>query len=239
MDPSIDPRFFKITAVASLLAALSVLVAQYALTGYPDPTTPEEWVRLHAHPVFRAQGWVIFGQVFLMFVALWGCTLKTVRAAPALVLTGFLFFVLWQVLEIVPRSIEMSAMSHGWAPRFLASGDPQEQARILDSMQQTGAVLGAIGVGRRFVWALGHLLFGLAFWRGSRLMKVLAIFFVLNFLRLAVRMAGEVTGWAWLSGLGGGTPGFVVAMVPLFALIGWWLWKEPVVIVPASRRHAI
>lgn len=224
---TVGPRFFRLTGAASVLAAVAVVVAQLALTGYPSPTTPEESVRLYTNPIFRAQGWVIFAQVFLMFLALWGCTLKAYPRAPALILTGFLFFIFWQLLEILPRSVEMSAMSYVWAPEFLDTQDPQAREGVVSAMRQTGTVLAGIGMGRRIVWALGHLMFGLAFWNGTRIMRLMGLFFLLNFLRLSIRMAGEATGWSWLSGLAGGTLGFVIAVVPLFALMGWWLWREP------------
>ena len=44
---------------------------------------------------------------------------------------------------------------------------------------------------------------------------------------MASGFAGEVTGWSWLSSVSGGLVVFVIAIVPLFALIGWWLWHEP------------
>ncbi len=232
---TIDPKFFRLAAAASLLATLGVLVAQFGLTGYPTPASPEETIRLYTHPVFRAQGWVIFAQVFLMFLALWGCTLKMARRAPALILTGFLFFVFWQVLEIIPRSIELSAMSYVWGPEFVETQDAAVRDRLLSTMRGTGTALAGIGVGRRVVWALGHLVFGLAFWSGTRLMRLLGLFFLLNFLRLAVRMGGEMTDWAWLFRLTGGDLGFVLAMVPLFALLAWWLWTEPRQLDPVGK----
>ncbi len=73
-------------------------------------------------------------------------------------------------------------------------------------------------------------MFGLAFWKGTRLMKAAGAFFVLTFLRLGLRMIGEATGQSGLVSLGGGSIGFVVAMVPLFLILGWWLWREPEVI---------
>lgn len=224
---AVSRTFFRVGAGASLLAALAVLVTQFALTGYPRPPTPEAVAELYTHPVFRARGWVILVQVLCMFVALWACVLKGYRLAPGLVLTGFLFFVFWQALELLPRSIGIFAISYGWAPEFVASQDPSEQARLLGSMQQTSTLLDSIGYGRRVMWALGHLLFGLSFWRGPSLMKAIGLVFLFNAFRLFVRMGGEATGWAWLGSLSGGSVGFVVGMVVLFALIGWWLWREP------------
>ena len=217
---------FRIFAGASLLAALCVPVAQYGLAGYPSPSTAAEAVALYTHPVFRAQAWVVFAQVFLMFLALWGVTLKTYRASPALILTGFVVFVLWQVLELVPRSIGLFLLSYDWAPAFVASADAAERAGLITAFERTGAMLGALGGGRRMLWALGHLLFGLAFWRRTGLARVMGGLFLFNAARLAVRMIGEATGWEWLSALSGGLTGFILSIVPLFGLIGWWLWRN-------------
>lgn len=227
---AVSRTFFRVTAVASILAVVAVLLAQLVLTGYPRAGSPDEIMAVYTHPVFRAQRWVIFVQVALMFLALWGATLKAYRFAPGLILTGLVFFVFWQILEIVPRSIDLMAIGYGWAPEFLASEDPSERTRLLNATRQAAAISGALGVGRRVVWALGHLMFGLAFWKGSRLMKGAGAFFLLTFLRLALRMVGEATGRSWITSLGGGSIGFVVTMVPLFAILGWWLWREPAVI---------
>lgn len=219
--------FFRIGAGFSFLAACALLLAQFGLPGYPQPSTAEGVAQLYTHPIFRARGWVIFVQVFFMFLALWSCTVKAYRRVPGLLLTGFLFFCFWQVLELLPRSMGIFALSYGWAPEFVASQDLSEQARLLGNMQQTGAIIDSIGYGRRVVWAVGHLLFGLAFWRGDRIMKVIGLVFLFNALRLIMRMSGEATGWAWLGTLSGGLAGFVVGMVAQFWLIAWWLWREP------------
>lgn len=232
---SVSPRFFRVSAAVSLLAALGVLVAQFALTGYPSPASREQVAQLYVHPTFRAQQWVILVQVFFMFLALWACTLKARRVAPGLLLTGFLFFVFWQVLELLPRSVELFAISYSWAPQLVASQNPAEQAELLTAMERTGELLGAAGYARRAVWALGHLTFGLAFWRGAGVMKAMSAFFLLNALRLLLRMAGEATGLSWMSSLSGGLVGFVAAMVPLFLLMAWWLWREPVELGEAGR----
>lgn len=47
-----------------------------------------------------------------------------------------------------------------------------------------------------------------------------------------------MTGWSALVSLSGGVTGFVVGMVPLFAILGWWLWREPEVIEPDGEPVA-
>lgn len=223
---TLDPRFCRAGAIASLLAAVAVLVAQFGLAGYPSPGAPEEVAELYADPLFRAQRWTLLLQVVLMFGALWACTLRAYRLSPTLVLTGFLFFLLWQVLELVPRSIDLFALSYGWAPEYLASRDPGERAGILEAMRRTGAALGALGHPRRAAWALGHLAFGAALWRGPGLARAVGLLFLLNALRLGLRLAGDASGWSWPGAVSGGTVGFVATIVPLFVLLGWWLWRD-------------
>lgn len=231
--------FFRAAAVLAILAALGVLVAQLGLTGYAAPRAAEETVLLYVDPIFRAQAWVVLVQVFVMFLVLWATTVKAWRMAPAFVFTAFLFVLLWQVLEILPRSIELFALSYGWAPDYLASEDPTRRSSLLEMMRGTGTVVGALGSSRRTLWMLAHLTFGVTLWRGPRLTRAIGFLFLLNAVRLLLRLTGEATGWSWPGTLSGGLAGFVVTIVPLFVLIGWWLWREPVPLEKEGRRATL
>lgn len=211
---------------ASFTAAVLVLLAQYGLTGYGTPTTTAEVVAVYADPVFRAQSWVILVQVFLMFLALWGVTLASWRRAPGLILTGFLFLVFWQLLELLPRTYEIFTQSYGLAPAYLAAESEPERAGILASMRDAGAVLDGLGHTRRFFWGAGHLLFGAALIRASGMARVAGALFLLNAARLLLRMLGEAADLGGLVDVIVGRTQFVVTMVPLFVVVGWWLWKD-------------
>lgn len=147
-------------AVCSILAAICVLVAQIGLSGYPRPASTEENIALYALPVFRAQSWTILIQVFLMFLAIWGVAVKMHQRAPALITTGFLFFVFWQLFEMIPRSIDLFAASYNWAPSYLAAKDEAIRSTMTENFRVFGDVSDAIQEVRRVMWALGHLLFG-------------------------------------------------------------------------------
>lgn len=222
---NVDERFFRVMGSASLGAAGLVLVAQYGLR-YATPTTTDAVMAVYADPVFRAQSWLILVQVFLMFLALWGVTLKGWRGAPGLILTGFLLFLFWQILELLPRTYELFTQSYGLAPAYLAAESDAERARILATMRQAGAVLDGLGHTRRFFWGAGHLLFGVALIRGSGMARMAGALFLLNAARLVLRMLGEAADLDGLVDVVVGRTQFVVTMVPLFVVVGWWLWKD-------------
>lgn len=221
-----DERFFRATAICAAVAAICVLVAQVGLTNYPAPSSRPEAILLYRHGVFVAQGWVILGQVFLMFLALWGVALKSFRVAPGLIATAAVFIVFWQILELIPRGVEMITLARVWAPRF-AEADAATRVALEGHFATVAEISGALGFVRRGPWALGHLLFGLALWRGPTLQRGVAALFLYNFIRLLPRVLGELAGWSWLSNLVQGRWPFVFGMLPLFLLAAIWLWREP------------
>lgn len=217
--------FFRAMAICSALAAAGVCVAQLVLTGYPQPETQADLIALYAHPVFIAQSWVILIQVFLMFLALWGAAAGLFARVPALAATGLLVFIFWQALELIPRSIDLFAGSYRWAPAYLAAGEDVVRAGIARYFEVFGDVADAIRDVRSPLWALGHFLFGLAFWKfGGRWTRLIAVLFLFNAARLILGLVGRSVGPVWLAG--GGLPLFVIGMVPLFGLLAVWLWNR-------------
>ncbi|MDX1624648.1 MAG: hypothetical protein R3199_11800 [Gemmatimonadota bacterium] len=183
-------------------------------------------------PAFRIRSGVIFAQVVFMFLALYGAGAVRFRAAPALVATGFLFFLLWQVLDIVPRAVDAWAVSRVWAPAWLAAEDPAARQGYLYAIRTWADVAAALGIARRVAWGAGHLLFAPAFLRGDRLETAIGAFFAFNAARLLPRSVGEIARWPGLATLTTGKWWFVAGTLPLFALLGVWLWRE------ASGRDA-
>lgn len=216
-------RFFRITAICAVLASLGIIIAQFFLTGYPRPTSVDEVIGVYANPVYVGQSWTILIQVFFMFMALWGVTIKMYKVSPPLILTGFLFFIFWQIFELIPRSIDLFAVSNTLAPQYLEAGAELKES-ILNQIRTLSKMNDSIAEVRRVMWVLGHLMFGLAFWRLGTLEKVMSIFFLGNALRLVAGMIGRSIGPSFLAG--GGSMLFVIFMLPLFLLIGYWLWEN-------------
>lgn len=233
----IDRRLFRCLAVASAGAAVLVIFVQYAIGDYEAPATAAEGILLRTRDPYRASAALLLVQVFLMFLGLWGVTLKWMRESTGAILTGFLFVLFWQVLEILPRSVDLFTGSFIWAPDYLATTEEAERTAIMARFQLTAGVLAGIGHARRAFWALAHLLFGVALHRGAGAVKLIALLFYFNAARLLLRLLAEAAGWTWLRDLVVGREPFVVGMVPLFLLIGWWLWSDPETGVSATAAE--
>lgn len=217
--------FFRATAIAAGLATLCVILAQIVLTPMIG-STEGGLTALRRDPAFRAQEAVILVQVVLMFAALGGAALARWPHSTGLLVTGFAAFVAWQVLEIVPRSIDLFAASLEWAEQYAEATTEAERVKWQTVLLAWGDMWAAMGEVRRVFWGLGHLLFGLVFWRGAWMERTLAVLFLFNAVRLVPRMVG---GWLEVPGLAGLLAGrwwFVLGMLPLFTVLGIWLWKE-------------
>jgi hypothetical protein len=231
---SIGRPFFRIMAACSAAAAFGVLLAQLGLNHYPQPEAPPDAIALYSNPVFVAQSWTILIQVFLMFLALWGATVKMIRRGTALIATGFLIFTFWQGLELIPRSIDLFAGSYDWSPAYLAATEDVERATLAAQFRWLDDVSSAIRDVRSPLWGLGHLLFGLAFWQLGGWKRAISVLFLFNAVRLALGMIGRSIGPAWLAA--GGLPMFIIGMVPLFTLLAIWMWTEPHPEEPGNSR---
>lgn len=223
----VSGAFFRAFATISVLAAIGVLVAQVFLAPEASPTSTDGAIALLASPMYRARAWTILLQVFLMFLSLWAVAVKMHRRAFGLVATGFVVFLLWQVLELVPRSLDLLAGSYGWAADYVSvdPGDAGVRGHLEGRLRMLSDLTGALVETRRILWALGHLLFGLAIWRLPGWARLVAALFLANFARLVLGMVGRTVGPAWLAG--GGVLPFVALIVPQFLAIALWLWREP------------
>lgn len=203
-----------------------MLVAQFGLAGYAVPQGPDAVPRLYLDPVFRAQEGVILAQVVFMFLALWGVVAAAREQAAGLVLTALLLLVLWQVLELVPRAVDVFAAGEIWAPAWAEAATEADRAAWATVLEAWQGAWSALGVIRRIVWGVAHLLLGLAFVARSGLGRWLGVLFLFNALRLLPRTTGALLDLEWLAGFGAGRWWFVAGMVPLFGLAAVWLWRE-------------
>lgn len=224
MSRGLSRGLFVLSALCSL-AAIAGIATQFALSSYPSGGGPEGLMLTYADPVFRAQGWVILFQVVFMFLALWGVCAARFPAAPGLIVTAAAFLLLWQVLELVPRSVDVIAAAGTWAPAWVDEVDPARRAALEANVVVWSDVWNAMGVVRRLVWGGAHLLLGLAFVTGRGLERWIGCLFLLNAARLLPRTLAWIAGWEPAAGLLGGAAWFIIGTVPLFALLALWLWR--------------
>lgn len=226
-------RFFLFTAISAFIASAGIVIAQFILTDYPRPSGVDEIISMYAHPVYIGQSWTILLQVFFMFLALWGITVKMYKVRPALIATGFLFFIFWQIFELIPRSVDLFGISYTLAPQYLEASQNLKDS-VLNQIRTLSRFSDSIAEVRRVMWALGHLAFGLAFWKQGKLEKWMSIFFLGNAARLVAGMVGSTVGPSFLAS--GGSTLFVIFMLPLFLLVGYWLLRNAKLNLPEQQN---
>ena len=214
--------FFRAGAAISVAAVLGIVLAQVVFV----PPAPEPGIAglldAYAQPTFRAHSLTILLQVMAMFVALVVLGARVFSMAPGLTLLAIAFLMLWQVLEVVPRSIDYFTFSLRLAPAYVA-GAPDAldiERRFADFLAWEGGLRSM----RQIVWAGGLLLLGWALMHAKgQVARLLSFGLVVNGLRVAALFVGSMLGFSlplgrWL---------FIVVNVGVFGLLAVWLWVDP------------
>lgn len=164
----------------------------------------------------------ILVQVVFMLFALLALAFRLGRTRQVLALFTIVFVAIWQVLELVPRGMELFAISK-WAE---AVSDTSLDPALLQRITWTADIAGALGDLRRYFWMLAQGGFALMLYQAGRgwLPKALAVLAAIAFLRMALYNAGLDAVLAMLPV--SGTELFYVNVTPFFALLTWYLWRD-------------
>ncbi|MBW3564440.1 MAG: hypothetical protein KY459_06925 [Acidobacteria bacterium] len=221
MTASPDASFFRFGAAASLAAVVGIVVAQVILApGAPEPGIGGI-IRAYADPTFQAQSLTILLQVLAMFIALVVLAVKVFPVAPGLTILAGAWLVMWQVLEIVPRSIDYFTFSLDYARSYVAGAE--DAAFIEGEFRRFFAWERGWRSMRQVVWAAGLLIIGLAAWRGRGLARWVGAIFMFNGVRVAALLIASIIGIS----LPLGRWSFVVVNLTAFGLLAIWLWTSP------------
>lgn len=216
-----DASFFRFGGAASLAAVVGIVVAQVILA----PAAPEPGIggiiRAYADPTFQAQSLTILLQVLAMFVALVILAVKVFPVAPGLTILAGASLVMWQVLEIVPRSVDYFTFSLDYARSYVAGAE--DPAFIEGEFRRFFAWERGWRSMRQIVWAASLLLIGLAAWRGTGLARWVGAILMLNGIRVAALLTASIIG----TSLPLGRWSFVVVNLTAFGLLAVWLWSSP------------
>lgn len=221
VGPAPSPLFFRCGAVAAMLAVIGIVTAQMVL----NPSAPgqglEALIRAYADSTVQRQSLTILLQVMAMFVALIVLAVKLFPIAPGLVILAGTSLVMWQMLEIVPRSIDYFVFSLGYARDYVAgAGDPiaiEGEFRRFLAWEHGWRSM------RQVVWAAGLLLIGVAALRAPGFGSVLGTVLVLNGMRVAALLAASLAGGS----VPFGRPLFIIVNVVAFGSLAAWLWVSP------------
>lgn len=218
---SFSAAFFRIGAAAAVLSVVGVVLAQIILRPAAVAAFENGPVEAYADPAFQALLLTILIQVMAMFVALLALVVKVFPTAPGFAVLAAACLIFWQVLELVPRSIEYFTFALDYAENFAAGAS--DAAFIEEELRRFEGLAGGMQRMRQVVWSGVFLLLGFAASSRGGLGRWLGAVFVMNGLRVAALFAAGLAGAA----LPFGPWPFVVFSVASFSLLAIWLWSSP------------
>jgi hypothetical protein len=219
---NIDPRFFRVAAVCSLISALTTLLLIFLPEFFPPaPDFAARMARVHSG-AYQLRAWVYLLHPFMVFTAALGVALAIRQHAPVLAIAGIAGFALWAFNEAGQQTLTLFAFDR-WRLAWEAADETTRAAIRINTSLYDGIwdgmyMLLLIG------FAIGNASLGAALLSGQGLARVVGGFMLAACVLTCVLFAGElglvllpepVTGWAY------------PAIQPLGrALLGLWLWQQ-------------
>jgi hypothetical protein len=216
----IDPRFFRVAALASFASAITTLGLIYLPEFYaPGQGFEARMARVH-DPAYQLRAWIYLLHPFLVLTAALGVALALRARAGVLALAGFLGFLLWGFTEAGQQTLTLFAFDPWREAYATADAATRESIRlrtdVYDGLWNGMYVLLLIG------FAIGNACYGAAFVREGGLTRIVGAFFLAASALTVALFAGEF-GFALPEPLASWS---YPAIQPLGrALIGVWLWR--------------
>lgn len=218
-----SPATLRITAVASMLSALSTLILIFGGELYPTPENIAERVALLTDPWFRLRSWTYYLHPFLVFTAALGVWRITRQSDAGLAAFGIIGFAIWGYTEALQQALALVARNWNWLAAWPAS-DAATRAAIAERVDMFYGLWDGLYFLLLSGFLIGSFCLGLALARGAMrdrwvgwLLLAIALLSVGNF----------IVGYGGPAWLGGVLDIAYPALQPAIRLAtGVWLWRR-------------
>jgi hypothetical protein len=208
--------------LAAAIVALSYLAIQafqeYLFRTIGEPATPAEGLALGGHPLHLVRSTLMLAAMFGLVFLYGAICLQRIRDRPVLAGFTFLAFLLFGLLEIGLRSVELVWTQIDLPAAYARTADPA----ILDQVAAFQAVQHALYLPLGLAVLIGSVLGARLFATGLRIDRVIQVAFAINALRNAARMATVYLGVPLFP-----TAAYDAAYFPLvvafYAPVAYWL----------------
>jgi hypothetical protein len=218
---NLDPRFYRVAALASLLSAVTTLLLIFLPELFPPaPDFAARMARVH-DGAYQLRAWVYLLHPFLVFAAALGVALAVGRRAPALAIAGLAGFTLWAFNEAGQQTLTLFAFDR-WRVAW-ADADETLRAAIRVNALVYDGIWDAMYMLLLIGFAIGNACLGWALLAGEGLARTAGAFMVAACLLTVFLFLGQIgvtllpdalLEWAY------------PAIQPLGrVVIGVWLWR--------------
>jgi hypothetical protein len=212
----------RVAAAVVALAYTAIQVFQECVfRAVGEPATPAEGLVLGGHPLHIVRSTAMLAAMFALVFLYGVICLQRAKDRPVLAGFTFLSFLLFGLLEIGLRSVELFWTQLELAPGYVHNPDPAllERVAVFESVQH------ALYVPLGFSVLLGSVLGACLFATGRKLDRVIQVVFVLNALRNATRMLTVYAGWPLFPDAAY-SAAYLPMVVAFYAPVAYWLVRR-------------
>lgn len=216
-------NLLRAASVCAFIFALAMTFAVLSRLHTPDPRTLDEAVALSSNVVFNLRTWSQFLSFFFIMIAFWGVAVKKLETSFGLVIIGFVFCAVFVLLELFTRSIDLFVAGGSLATTYASETNDLAKTALRINFDLVNSGIFALYFPLLTAHMLGSCFFGLATWKGVGLEKFVSVLFLINALRLSLRLMQMYGSQSWLAGVNRWT---YVVLIFLFSSLGVWLWDK-------------
>jgi hypothetical protein len=223
----------RLGAAAAAAYVAVQLIQRWILMELPVAATAAERAALRVDPLNRTRLWLVFLSFFLLPVFVSAVVANVREERRPLASAGGVFFLIFILVELLYRSVELFAVVGTWVPTLLSEADPMRRL-VLDAQitafDQSVRAWYFVLMGCQL---LGSLVLAAAVFERSAWNVLVAGMFGVNAARLLLRLLENYAGMTWLQPAN--TTIYTPAVSLFFLSVGSWLWRAG---SPASRARA-
>jgi hypothetical protein len=216
-------KFLKFTAICGFLSVITTLGIHLVFADVP--TDFEERAAVFQNGTYILNHWWIIIHCLLVLVAMWGFFLTQFRKSLGFSGMGFLFFVVFAVVEII-RQMFVLFYLNGLRAKYLA--EPDMAVKALYKYDLTTFSMFSNSFFGMFILAFGlaNLFYGLSLYKDKGFGKILSWMLIIWALFNFMALANEFMAYEPISNFLGI---YNYTYQPFIrGLMAWWVWKKAI-----------
>ena len=217
----IQKRFIRFAAFCCFLTVITTVGIHRF---FPDPPSGfEERLLLYRDKTYLLNRWWVIAHCLLVIISMWGFAILQMKKAPGFTGLGFLFFVVFAIMEITRQMFVLFYMNE-LRQQYLLGVDPAIKEGIKISLSSAGQLTAPLFGVFILMFGLGNLCYGLSLRWDQPFNKILSVLLIVWSIGSFLALCNNF--WK-LPAIDQFIEKYNFTFQPLMrALIGLWLWRR-------------
>lgn len=214
--------FFRLMGICAFLTAALQLICWVLSKSFTFPLNFNEHVAMMSNPYYPAQMYAVVISLFFTLPVYWGITAKKMNTHAPIVLTAFIFMIIWWILDMMNHSLRLFFVHNDLVVSYSHATSEIVKINIQSLYNHMDGIFRSLAFPRIPLILVGTFLYFLATWRGRGLEKIVSVLLLITFLQEILYFVNYNVGLTWLFQII--DPFHEVVAVPTRLAIGAWLF---------------